>query len=540
MRMTYIPGEKFEYSYIYNTFDHNFCAVNTKGYWEVVDVGQTDESYNVSLMVLKDDICYDSFYSPEMGNTNMVKVISADKKTDILDIAIYEDSGSVTLKLQSFTGVDYIELLADDVIELGVEESIQGNNVYRYETPQRVDMPSEIVYSPAVSVCTLGLSGGIVLNYGDKLLDDKITVGGIGVSFNTMENQKTVYVGEINIQIEGNGYDEIFDNLEEFLRITGLKCTRDLSAVRSGIARAFTELEQMNKHHTWNESPIATKESLDIGYSNNLAKHEAFKKMLDAIKNAEVIDFENKEVAELRIKFAPITSQNALSVTNDGLTVNVSGLELSVADTLLFVVGERYTVNFAIALAKNSTASDLTHIELSEAVTVEYTDTDSFTVTQTASFEIPILGEGEYTLVAYISTEDGIRSSEYQPVRFTQIKPFEHTGGSARIALGSGSNEAMSIVISATSDIQVALNNNGSALTYSDIYAVLEREAYLYGCVNEGAALEFSSDGEVFTAVKDTEGSLADGIYRLKYSNKNGDAISEGYVYTTYTADQTE
>ncbi|MBQ9132628.1 MAG: hypothetical protein IJX62_09205, partial [Clostridia bacterium] len=136
-RMIYIPGKKCEYSFepVGEEFaNHDFLAENTKGFWEVVDVSRMPTHYNVSCMVLKDDICYDAFYEPaeDRRGINMLKVISADKKTDILWYAPESNSTLIYLHLQGFDGVDYMELVDDTVDKSGVYHDTQsdGKDVY--------------------------------------------------------------------------------------------------------------------------------------------------------------------------------------------------------------------------------------------------------------------------------------------------------------------------------------------------------------------------------------------------------------------------
>lgn len=536
-RMVYIPGEKYEYSYIVNNFNHNFMAENTKGFWEVVDVGQTDWGYNVSCMVLKDDICYDSFYDASNGTVGMLKVISPDKKTDIMNINIYEDSSSISLNLQAFRGVDYVELITDNVVPLG-EESTYDKYVLRYDVPESPKQKSRTVYFAGTRNCTLVLKNGLTISPDgeNEFLDGKVKVEAISADHVSMEGDLDGYVSEMSLQVMGKTYDEVMNNLEAFLAVCGLECTRDFNMTKSGITQAYTELEQMTKYHTWNESPIRSVETLDAGYRNNLNKHKAFSDMLDAIKDAEVIDFNDKEAVELKINFAPIVSQTAVSVKNNGLSVSVSDLALSVDDTTLFVVGEKYKVNFAIVGTADTSSAGLVHIELGQTPSVAYADADTFKVNQTATFDIPVVSVGEYTVVAYISTEDGIRSSAYQPLAFTEVTRYEAKQDGVNIVADKKENGQLVISISQISDVEVSVAlPEGAAHSYADMFTALEEKAYLYGFVDEGSVLETSADGKTWTALTGNEATLESGSYRLKYSIKNGSSVSEGYVYTAYT-----
>lgn len=579
MRMVYIPGEKYEYSYMVDGFDHNFTAENTKGFWEVVDVGRTEEGYNVSCMVLKDDICYNSFYNPDTQQIHTLKIISSDRKTDVLSVMDYEGGADIVLPLQGFRGVDHVEIMTDKVVDLGADHWSDGDFVYRYQVPSNPKQEEHTVYFAMTGGCTAVLKNGMSLKSGDTFLDERIRVGSVNVEHVSMEGYDDGYISTVTLNIRGETHEDRMKTLEEFFVLSGLECRRDFETVKTGILRAYTELSQMTKYHPWNESPIVAVETLNAGYENNLAKHQAFRDMFTVIENAEVIDFEDKAAMDLKIRFAPITAQTSADVRNDGLTVSVTDLELAVEDTMLFVVGESYQVNFAIAPTVGNEGMGLTHIELAESLLTGYEDEDVFRIKQTASFDISALAEGQYTVVTYISTADNIRSSGYQVLTFTDITPYQIKQGDISIAIEKSEAGELIISMLKVSDVEVEVNlPEATSHTSADMLAALTEQAYVYGFIEDDTPLEFSQDGENWTAVTveetvpaeeenvpaeeentpaetentpvETENTPADqidaptdavstlesGMYRLKYNVKNGSAVSEGYVYTNYTA----
>lgn len=535
-KMIYIPGQKYEYSYISSgDFNHNFLAENTKGFWEVADVSKIDVGYNVSSMVIKDDICYDFFYDPTRQICNLIKVISPDRKTDLMYFSDDEGSSMVELQLQGFNGIDHIEITVDPDAVRPNTTNESGTELYYY-----VDERSgQTVYqSSGAKSCTVVLKkDGMTLNECDEFLDGNVRVGTVLTNHFNKEGDTEGYMGSLHLNITGATYEERMKTLNEFLELTGLECRRDMDTVEAGIVQAYKEIAQMTKYQQWNGSPITTIEDLDRGYANNLADHKAFADMLEALKDAPVIDFEDKEAVELNIKFAPITAQTAASVKNDGLTVSVSDLELSIEDTTLFVVDQAYTVNLAILGTGDNASAGLTHIELAEPVTVKYADEDVFKVKQTVSFEIPFLAAGEYTIVAYISTDDGIRSSGYTDLVFTEVTPYQTKEGNISVAVDK--NSAGELVISQVeiNDIEVSISlPESGAHTYATMYEALSAEAYKYGFVADGAVIERLGEGDVWSALTGDETAIEDGTYRLKYNIKNGTLLAEGYVYTNYTA----
>ena len=566
-RMVYSEGKICEYSYIYNDFDHNFSAVNNKGFWEVVDVSNSGDHYNVSCMVFKDDICYDAFYNPsdDARRLEVLKVISSDRETDIMKVSSGETMAAITIYLQGFEGYEYLELITtpDKVYPL-VGEEVTADVLYH------TNREGTLVYQTAGYHERLAvvMKNGTEIRFGDKFLDGKIEVDLIHVSHFSKEPPEGSdlygdgYAPEINLRVMGDGFDGQMANLEAFFAEVGLVCRRDMEYVRSGVKQANLELEQFIKYHTWNESPIYSEADLAKGWENNLAKHAAFMEMYEAIKDAEVIDYSDKAAVELAIRFSPIGAQSATAVSNTGLTVSVEELKLTASDTMLFVVGEEYSVYFALVGADKT----LNHIYVEEPTGTAYAEGESFTVSGGATFDIPVLGEGEYTLVAYISTKDGIRSSDYTPLAFTALTEGEIKVNNYKVNIVKGSSNEAKLTFTEITDFEVTVPAPDSgAHTASTMLEALSKKIYNYGFVAEGAVLEMLLPDESWAAVPTAEGSneaestepaeapegdastdtpenipaeepLADGTYRLKYNVKNGDKVKEGYIFTVYTA----
>ena len=529
MRMEYIPGEKCEYSYRYGSFEHNFLAENTKGFWEVVDVSRHEVHYNASLMVFKDDICYSGSYDPVTGEVGSLVVISPDKKTDIIRAHNTDSAAYFEISLQAFSGVDYVELVTDEVYDLENIEASTGreNFVFRYAVPSDPIHDEHTVYFSASSSCTLVTDNGSVVNVGDSFLGDTVSVNTIRQDHYSMEGYKEVYIASIGLNVQGDAYEARLDTLEALFAELGLRCTRDFTKIRAGITQAYSELVQMAKHHKWNESPIATPEGIDRGYENNYAKHAAFAAMLEALKDVPVIDYSDKELVALNIHFAPITAQSAASGAG-AMSVSVTDLVLTVDDTTLFVEGDAYRVSFALAgenglipLADDGTASTV------------YLGEDSFRVSTTANVALTVPAEGSYTLVAYIATaEDAIRSTAYLAVGVAGVAPYTAKSGAVEVTTAQNASGGLVLTVVENTDVTVTVAL-GDAPTYADLYEALAAEAYAYGFVDEEAVLEVKN-GDAWVAADGGDAPLASGEYRLAYAVRNGDAVKTGYVYTPY------
>lgn len=531
-RVTYIPGEKYEYCYLLDTFNHNFCAENTKGFWEVADVSKTDWGYNVSCMVLKDDICYDAFYDPQAQAITLLKVISADRKTDIMFFGDGENYSSISLMLQGFDGVDHVEISATPE-EVTTDATQADKKIFKYYG----DSESLIFQTTGSEECFTVLKSGIELKNGDSFLDGKIAIHRTIVSHSFKEDPvgSSGYSAELNILVIGDSYEERMATLNQFFDLVGLSCRRDMTVVSSGILQAYSELSQLTKYHQWSESPIYTVEGLNKGYENYLAKYSAFAAELDALKDAPVIISEDREAMELNMHFAPITAQTATSVKNDGATISVTDLELTIEDTLLMIADESYQVNFALIGILEGMNSGLNHVELKSPITVKYAGEDVFKVKQTASFDIPVLASGEYEIVAYISTADGIRVSAYQSLAFTEVNAYETKDGNISVIISKTAEGKLLVSCIEIQIIEVAINYPESNIhSYATMLDELSNQAYTFGFADDNAVIEKQGDGDTWIALNGDEAELEAGVYRISYSIKNGTSLVEGYVYTNY------
>ena len=520
--MVYIPDKKCEYAFQHtNGFNHNFLAENTKGFWEVVDIGRMETHYNVSCMVLKDDICYDAFYdpSPDGQFISMIKVISADRKTDLLWYSGYSDGADISLQLQGFDGIAYLEAGG------GVHTDTSGGGT---------------VYTPiAPTYPTLVTENGTRINANDTFLEGKIHISAIRLSHYWYENGGS-YVPTMDIRINSADLDETMDILKDFLTQVELSCRRDIEYVTAGILLAQQELSQFTKYHQWNESPITTNDTIAQGFINRDEKYKAWQAEFERFNDTEVLDIRDQEQMSLNMHFAPATAGTGANVTANGLTVTVSDFEVSVSDTLLFVENEPYVVNFAL-LGLDGTDGMLTHLNHSDLTATPYSDGDSFTVTANTTFELPLLAEGSYTLVAYISTEDGIRSSGYTPVSFQELTPYESELGYLAVRTAKASDGTLLLTFEEILDIEVTVAMPETGFhSYVTMFDALSEQAYVYGFAEEGAVVEKLGEDGNWTALIGTEETLESGTYRLKYSIQNGEKIKNGTVFTDYTAPQSE
>jgi surface antigen len=301
--------------------------------------------------------------------------------------------------------------------------------------------------------------------------------------------------------------------------------------VISGTVQALKEVEQSQKYQTWNESPIRTSADITQGFANLDAKYVAWHTLYGTVKDAERIEFTDREAMELNAYFAPIATQTATAVKSEGLEVSVSGLSLTVTDTTLLVEGDVYMVNFALL---GKAAGGLVHIPVEGTQTAAYDGGDELVVTQTATFTIPALSPDEYTVVTYISTPEGIRMSGYTALVFGEVMPCEAQAANVAVKTSRGAANELKVVCTYVTNVEVTLAFESEEVSYEDMYAALAEAAYQYGFVDESAAVELLSGEDTWTALAGEEAALTAGTYRLKYQIRNRDSLVEGYVIAQY------
>ena len=499
-RMTYIPGVRYELTMDDEQF---FSASNTKGYWEVYVLGNTPSHFNVSYLIMKDNICYQVGFSPELNKVGAPQIISADRQTDLMWVDRSPNAMAVILKLNGFDGVTKI-IAPKSECTLGEDwAAVSG---------------SEKVLLHAANGKTLAAY--------DRVADGAGVVSGILVSAGVYG-----YDAEIDLRFElaegQNGYAQIKAFLQEY----GLVCRRDIDSVLAGVDRAYAEIDSLVHCFAWNGIVVNSEENIRKAIAVEKSRCEAMLAYYTDLKNVETVDFDNAEVAALNMYFATIAKLTAEKTSANGTAVEIQNITLQVDDTLLFVENEPYTVMLALADSKGG----LIHLEQTGSAGVAYTGGKSFTVTAAnISLELPILAAGTYRLVAYIATSDGIRSSGYAAVPFTGATELSVDLGTCRLTGELSADSTLVLTYGETRDKSVMLTGEGD-MDYAKFCTLVREAVFTYGI--PGETVEKMEDDESFTPLIGTETEIPDGIYRMAYTVENGTAMESGYVYIDFTTD---
>jgi len=515
-RTFYIPGERYEFSDSYQYF----VADNAKGYWEVYSMNEASEHYNASYFIMKDDICYDAFYDPKNGEITMLKVMSEDRKADIFNIIKYYDGENpinnfidVDLKFSGFNGIDYVETPREDMY--ASDWSGEGDMAYitsKYDT------------------VVVHMLNGKAIKYEDTYCNGKVSVSRLMVSHYSLDG----YHGEITLRISSPTYEEQIALLREFLNEVGFTCRRDIDGIFDGIEVSYEELEGITEYYSWNGVNVSTEAGIAEAIVKEKARAAAIYAEYEAIKNAETVEYTNAEDMEIHINFAQIIENSVGPTVLDGTNVTVPSVALTVSDTTLYVEEDPYMVAFALK-AKNES---LIHLEFENEVTVKYAGEKEFTVSaENASFNLPEVAAGEYTVVCYISTADGIRVSSYTELAFSEAKNLPVTLSSSELSAVIGEGGVLTLTYTEKLDHYIDISTV-EALDFAGFKALVGEEAFKYGTPEDNVIEKLI--GENYTSLTGEEEEIESGTYRIFYSAKNGMASRSGYVYINYICETSE
>lgn len=504
-RMTYIPGERYELSMLESHGDTYFVADNGKGYWETYIVGANAEQYNVSYFVMKNDICYDAFYDPQNQSIPLLKIMSSDRATDILNFFNNEESFQIDIKFSGFDGVKSVVAPSDSVeynAEIGIANLSNGE------------------------IGKVHLTNGMVLNYGDSFVNGNVHLNAIHVGYTGGFG----YIGEMSLTVAGETYAERIENLKSFLNETGLQCRRDIDSVLNGINKAYSDLESVIKYYKWNGISVIDETDISNAINKEKARFSAMEALYTAVKDMEVLDISDTELIELNINFAPITESSFDSITLDNMKVSLAGASLTIEDTTLFVKDEPYKVAFALADSNGK----LVHFDTENTQSIKYSDENKFTVTVAAlDLTLPVLSAGNYTFVTYIATSDGVRASAYTPVKVNETINMPTSTENMNVSSATDGNGVLTLTYEQIKDFTVSLTTQ-SPVGYEEFKTAVSEIVFEYGIPSD--IIEIESD-ESYTALTGNETEIVDGTYRISYKVENGDIVTQGYVYVQYSCE---
>ena len=317
--------------------------------------------------------------------------------------------------------------------------------------------------------------------------------------------------------------------LRSFLNEAGLECKYSMDYVESGVIRAAEETQAFMKYYTWNGYSITTAEDINAAFDVQDEKLLLAEKEYEKVKDAEVI---SRSLVSTKDMYFGNVSAAATGAKYAYRTVTVDYIKVSTDDTVMFVENEPYVIKLALLTSDGM----LVHVDYEGAIEKTFTSGDSFELEQN-NVEIAVpaeLAEGRYTLVAYISTADGIRSSMPSAFAFEEVHSESLISGATLMTASLGEGKELVLNFSQSSSISISITFD-RALSYSELYELVSQGAYEKGAiVKTGAVVEAFNEANSSWIPLDTEAtSLSGGTYRIQYENKNADKVVSGTVVIT-------
>jgi hypothetical protein len=261
------------------------------------------------------------------------------------------------------------------------------------------------------------------------------------------------------------------------------------------------------------------------------------------VKDVQVIDRSDAATLELNMSFPAVEMAQTVKASASNMEFTIGAMSLTIEDTLLYVKDEPYHIAFGLIDLEAKTG--LVHLEAINNTSVKYAGEKEFTVTtEGATFVAPVLTPGNYTVVAYIATSDGVRSSAYAPVEFEAVEAEQIDEGRISYIASKGTNNECIISYVEIQEIQTIYVAD-KVLDYASFYEIIAELTFEYGTPSsdliEKVIVEELPEGSLekpeitYEALTGEEETIVSGSYRIKYVISNGVNSIESYVYVSFT-----
>lgn len=496
-RASYIKDKKYELTLNDATRERyqGICASNDKGYWEIIDFVSDEEwvehQFSIGFIVMKEDICYRAYCNYVTGAVTGYSITTADRSCDILNVFAHGDNQmAFDFNLAAFTGYDKVV-------------TTEGG------------------------LGTLYLSNGKLLDYDNDInctgKDYVAWLNGVTASTSAFGSE-----GSVLLNIVADGLAECREVLLDIFADYGLECKYDMREIYDRIDRATLEAENAINYMTWNGHRIKDEAGLLAAVAVEKQKFASMVEEYTSREGISEVDLSD-ETYELLINFAEASLSSGGNSSYSETKLSVDGISLTLTDTVLIVKDEPYRIAFAL---KSEADGSLVHLD-STAESTPYSGSGSLVVSSgTLSLGIPVLSEGRYTLVAYIATSDGIRSSATVELPVASVDTSKVRIGNIEM---SAISEDGGLVISYVPNYDATVDLvSGEVLGYAGFYELVAAAVYRFGEPSKGLIESVSDDGTA-APLTGEESEIAAGCYRLSYSIENGENSAEGYVYVNYS-----
>ena len=426
-RCLYIAGKRYEFANNFGAYEGIYIvAENTRGYWNMFQVTDMEPGHaNVMNFVSNGSHAYTFDASIVSGVSEQIpyfRFSTADLTNDVISFG----PGHAELNLSAFHGVDRIESDSSNVDFLD-----DGSNAL------------------VSQVGTLVTTSGKRISTYDILADGNVEVIGMVTSHikNSYGPGLDSTTGSISLLLSGDTMEEQVANLKLFLAEAGMSCRYDLDGVLSAMSQATAYAENFKTSYTWHGNSVSTYSGIEKAVATERAKYAEFAALYEQVKDMKTVKVDQFGASFDNWNFSEISALSGQSVTLADGVISVEDLSVTVADTTLFDSGSEYTVCLALAKFEDGGQSSYENAVVLSCEGADNTafSGESFTLNQTATFTIPHCTYGQYTIVAYVATADGIRVTQMVPLIFTQDISQETTYEDVTVTFATNSEKQLHI-----------------------------------------------------------------------------------------------
>lgn len=520
-RMAYISGLKYEYTSIQDEVMTVVIANKDKGYWDVMATTYNEyydkNNMTFSNMVIKDEAIYETIYNISFENGifneyfGETKIISGDGESDMLSIM----NSSVSIFTTGINNLDCFYIYANDD-EVGDSQSYENRD--NYKILYNGNGKERSYFTDGYSEVIAKFKNGKELKKGDQLYDGNVEMYGTMIS----PISDIDFYGEINLIFKNNDIDFILDNLEKVLKDYDFSFKEDYQTLKSIIKFAVNDSLNFSEYYLWQNNHINSFEDINKSLEVERKLINDFENLYKKYKDNPVIKSKNQSKFNNNYQFLNLNIVSFGTISNIENKIVIKDLIIDIEKNSLLVVNNEYQISFALGIEDDGKYKKLVAIDFENPITKTYENTFAndkknkfFQLTQNATIEIPILDEGNYTLLAYISTvTDGIRVSnpvslEGEILENTIIKE------DLNLTLKNNQNNQINVIVTKGALVYFELDGN---YKYDELCLILETYAYKYGELRNG--LLEKENNEKWEMI-DSNKAITSGKYRLAYFNNS-------------------
>lgn len=515
-RMTYIPNLRYEYTSIQDDTLLVIVADKDKGYWDIMTTSynlEYDENNRTfSNFVMKDEAIYEITYVLERDDGNIneyfgdIKLVSSDGKSDMLSI----NDNQFSIFTTGINGLDCFYIDAQDNEVCNAENDRSGNYKVLYigEGNDRSYFTDD--YSSAIAK----FNNEKELKKGDKLYNEIEILGTSIAPIGDVD-----FYGKIDLSFNNNETESNLSSLEKLMKDYGFSFKDNYDVIKEAIRFSKKDSKDFGKYYLWQGNHINDFDSIDKSIKIEKDLINECDDLYSSFKDKTVIKNNDQWNIDDSYQFSNVNIVSNGNIYNENNNISINNLSLEVENTSLFTRNTDYQISFAFAKENNGKYYDLYHLDFENSISYKFEkdtlndSSNKLQLKQNAILELPILEEGTYILVAYVSTyNDDIRITNPISIK-GNIKEITNDKEGFINTLKNNENNEICINSTQTSTINIDLKGS---YTYEQLYLLLESYGYKYGnVINSDLEKENNSNWDII----DNNSNITSGTYRLKYYN---------------------